>query len=395
MKIAWFHSHLLHPNSGGTRYVTDYCRALAVRGHQVTVFCDVAENSVRGQLAAGGVRLVEMDVRSTNSPLYWLFLPLSLIAKRSRFKSEIREFDFAIATMFPMNILIAGLKIPKIQICYAPFAFFYDKSFLKNFNFAQRAAFFVLGSVWRFWDRRAISRMDELLTINKTMVPIMRNLFRRSCKILPGWVKKDSKVDIPEEEKRRLRRQYPSRILIFHSTDMTALKGTLPFLEVLGEVTKVFTDFKLLISVYVDLPEQIRKLCDRIRALGLEQNVEYIGCLPKEKLPLYYASVDFVAQPSFNQPLSWPLNESLKYGTPIIGGPMSEETLHKVNGVMIDVANKRESVDSLLWLFENRDSLDTGVNPFGDAPVMDENACLSYLEEILRGLPGKDRWKRS
>ena len=106
MKIAWFHSHLLHPNSGGTRYLLDYCIGLCERGHEVTVFCDVIDKALRSTMHDSGIKTVSMDIFSTNSPVYWVLLPALLLWKRIYYHRQIKTFDVLITTMFPMNILI-------------------------------------------------------------------------------------------------------------------------------------------------------------------------------------------------------------------------------------------------------------------------------------------------
>ena len=138
--------------------------------------------------------------------------------------------------------------------------------------------------------------------------------------------------------------------LLFHSTDLTGIKGTYPLLEVVRQLLPEFPELKLLVTVYLDLPDGIERLRKRIKEMGLEDNVEYLGCLPKEQLPLYYSAVDFVCQPSLNQPANWPLKEAMLCGTPIIGGKESEEVDGR-NGVKIDVSNTEESVSLLRDLF--------------------------------------------
>ena len=127
MRIAWFHSHLLNPNSGGTRFVMDYAGGLSRNhGHRVTLFVDVAAPEARGYLAEKGVDLVELDTRSTNSPIYYLTLPWRINRKRRQLAERMADFDICVNSMFPMNVLTADFAMPRVQMCYEPFAFFYD-----------------------------------------------------------------------------------------------------------------------------------------------------------------------------------------------------------------------------------------------------------------------------
>ena len=87
MRIAWFHSHLLHVNSGGTRFVLDYTEALQRNhGHQITLFCDVASREAVAQVEQAGMKLVQLDRESTNSPTYWLTLPAGFAGQELNWK---------------------------------------------------------------------------------------------------------------------------------------------------------------------------------------------------------------------------------------------------------------------------------------------------------------------
>src|SRR5262245_59671774 len=118
LRIAWFHSHLLHINSGGTRFVLDYSEGLhRYHGHDVTIFCDVACAEAARQIRVAGIRLVELDRSSTNSPIYWLTLPYRIRRKRRELKEMMRDQDVIVNSMFPMNWLVCEYALPKLQIC--------------------------------------------------------------------------------------------------------------------------------------------------------------------------------------------------------------------------------------------------------------------------------------
>src|SRR5271157_3121520 len=145
MRIAWFHSHLLHINSGGTRFVLDYTEGLQRNhGHKITLFCDVASGEALAQVERASMKLVELDHESTNTAAYWLTLPGRIRRKRADLKNVLQEYDFIINSMFPMNWLVCDFELPKIQICYEPFAFFYDKGFLQNFRLYHRLFFRIM-----------------------------------------------------------------------------------------------------------------------------------------------------------------------------------------------------------------------------------------------------------
>ena len=119
-----------------------------------------------------------------------------------------------------------------------------------------------------------------------------------------------------------------------------------------------YPEVKLLFSIYVDDPAGTKKFLHRVTELGLDNNVEYLGCLPKEELPLCYSAADYVCQPSINQPSNGPLKEALHCETPIIAGVESEEVREFQNGCRIDVRNADASAEKIVELIKNRGSLD-------------------------------------
>ena len=383
MKIAWFHGNMQHTNSGGTRFVIDYSIGLKrLFGHDVTVFCDCASAEVISQLEAAGVPVVETDRTSTNSPLYWLTLPLRNRAKQRKLRYVEAEFDCIVNSLFPMNVLVADFKVPKVQMCYEPFAFFYDPGFLKNFTLPQQLFFRVMKVLYEKSDKQAVEKMEQILTVNKTNLPKIEAIYGRSA--TPVYAGIDPKVyrRAGEGEIALLREKHPGEPLLFHSTDLTGIKGTYPLLETIKRLLPEFPGIKLLMTVYLDLPDGVARLKKRIKEMGMERHVEYLGCLPKEDLPLYYSAVDFVCQPSLNQPANWPLKEAMLCGTPIIGGAESEEVDGR-NGAKIDVSDPARAATILKELFaKDRSAFEIDVKGLKREYSID--ACLAQFNDVVK-----------
>ncbi|MHB9138369.1 MAG: glycosyltransferase family 4 protein [Victivallaceae bacterium] len=384
MRIAWFHSHFMHVNSGGTRFVLDYSYALQHNhGHQVTLFCDIASSEVATQLEQCGMKLVQLDRESTNSPGYWLTLPGRIRRKTAELEPVLRDYDFIINSMFPMNWLVCDFKLPKLQICYEPFAFFYDKGFLQNFKFHHRMFFRVMKLLYSGKDKAAVRKMDKVLTINKTNVPKLFEEYGINVTPLYAGIDTELYKRAPASDVAELRKKHSGFPLLFHSTDLTGIKGSYPLLEVINELRGSYPEVKLLFTVYVNDPVGTEKFLKRISELGLQKNVEFLGCLPKEKLPLYYSAVDFVCQPSINQPANWPLKESLLCGTPIIAGIESEEVKDFVNGCQIEVRNKNASAVKLCDLMARRSELNLEESVTELLRDFSRNSCVAQLNRMI------------
>jgi len=150
---------------------------------------------------------------------------------------------------------------------------------------------------------------------------------------------------------------------------------------VIAILKEKYPAIKLLFTVYVDNRPATRKFLQRIAELGLDDNCEFLGCLPKKQLPLYYSAADFVCQPSLNQPANWPLKEALLCGTPIIGGVESEEVKEMVNGIRIDVNAREKAAEKLDGLFQSQGSLNVDFRELVDNYSFD--GCLGKLASVL------------
>ena len=387
MRIAWFHSHLLNVNSGGTRFVLDYTEALQrSHGHQITLFCDVASREAVTQVEKAGMKLVQLDRESTNSPAYWLTLPSRIKRKRVELEKVLQDYDFIINSMFPMNWLVCDFKLPKIQICYEPFAFFYDKGFLQNFRLHHRLFFRAMKLLYAGTDKAAVEKMDQVITVNKTNIPKLFEEYGITASPVYAGIDTDMYKRAGEQEIEELRKKHPGFPLLFHSTDLTGIKGSYPLLDVIAELRNTCPEVKLLFTVYVNDPVGTEKFLKRISELNLRGNVEFLGCLPKEKLPLYYSAVDFVCQPSINQPANWPLKESLLCGTPIIAGIESEEVREFINGCRIEVRNTNAAVVKLLSLFQQRNQLNLDESIAELLKDYSRKSCVALLDRIIKDI---------
>jgi len=271
-----------------------------------------------------------------------------------------------------------------VQVCYEPFAFFYDPGFLRNFTKAQQLFFRVMKVLYEGADKAAVAKMDRILTVNKTNLPKIQAIYGRSA--TPVYAGIDPRIyhRAAASDIERVRDRHPGNPLLFHSTDLTGIKGTYPLLETVRRLLPDVPGIKLLVTVYLDLPDGIARLKRKIRDMGLETNVEYLGCLPKEQLPLYYSAVDFVCQPSLNQPANWPLKEAMLCNTPIIGGVESEEVDEK-NGVRLDVSNPVQAAAILKTLFvRDRSSFSIDVEALKREYSID--ACLTQFNKAVESV---------
>ena len=383
MKIAWFHTHLIHTNSGGTRFVLNYAEYLKkLYGHDITVFTDIASDETIKAISDTNIDLVIMDHKSTNSFFYWLTLYPRLYIKRKKYASILSGFDLIISSMFPMNLLIQNINKPKVQICYEPFAFFYDTGYLKNFKLQYQYFFKIMKFLYSKQDIKATKKINKIITINKTNIKKTEEIYNITPSVVYAGIDTNIYKPLLTEHVKLIKNKHLGNPLLFHSTDLTGIKGSFRLLQIISELRKTFPEIKLIFTIYVNDTIGTERFLKKIKELGIEKNCEYLGCLEKDQLPLYYNAVDFVCQPSINQPANWPLKESLLCGTPIIGGIESEEVIDFVNGCKINVNEMKESFVILSKLFAETDRLQVS-----SAKIIKDysiRSCISLFNDILR-----------
>ena len=96
--------------------------------------------------------------------------------------------------------------------------------------------------------------------------------------------------------------------------------------------------------------------------------------------------MDFVCQPSINQPANWPLKESLLCGTPIIAGIESEEVREFINGCRIEVRNTNAAVVKLLSLFQQRNQLNLDESIAELLKDYSRKSCVALLDRIIKDI---------
>ena len=88
-----------------------------------------------------------------------------------------------------------------------------------------------------------------------------------------------------------------------------------------------------------------KSLEDKVKSLGLEKEVQFLGKVSHEELPGYYNMADVFALPSFMEGTPMVLMEALSCGTPVIAtkvGGVPDIVVHCSNGIMIDEGTPEE-----------------------------------------------------
>lgn len=335
-KVYWLHPHFYNW-MGGHKFIYEVITRLKNEYQvEVTLITSGLSKSAEKKWLAAKVPIIKLSGFSTNTPFYWVFLPFFLMWEKWYLKS-IKKIDLKaafISSMFPSNTLAMNLSQKTAQLCYEPFAFFYDQNFLDGFPLTYRLFAHFTKFLYQGLDRRSVRHNQVICTLSE---------YNRA------WIKDAYQVDsvavyegvdtefFRHRVSARLREKYQGQEVIFHSTDYTPIKGTLLLLKALPEIIEKVPQVKLVISETLPNSPLKNEVVALVETLKLGHYVEFAGFLPYDELPEYLSLAKVVVQPSIQQSMNLTVKEAMACGTPIITSLEGhEQTKNGEAGFLLD-----------------------------------------------------------
>lgn len=339
-KIIWLYPKL-EKWMGGTRYVFECCKLLN-KQYDLTVVCQKGDKLVLSKFDEEKIKYVNLRSLSFSDLKFWFFYKFTLSRDRKRLDKIITGNAIIITGMYPMNLLAAKYPNKHLQIIYEPFAFFYDDYFLKSFG---HPTYFFFKIVKRFFskaDIRATQQSDAALVLSEFEANQVKKIYKIDSQVIYEGV--DVSFFYPRNTS-EYEVKYKGYFPIMHSTGFDSFKGTDLLINSLVKLKSVIPNYKLLITYTRENTERLNGYKEFILNYNLEDNVEFIGLLPYEKLPVLYSYVKFYIEVGINRSMSLSNKEALACGTPVIrGDDSSEEIIDGYNGLLVDP----HSVDDLV-----------------------------------------------
>lgn len=379
MKIAWLHSHLLNPNSGGTRYITDFITGLKKLGVEVDLYCDQISDQSRSYFKEKNIKVTIIDKLSTWSAIYWLTLPLRIINKRSFFNSLKSEYDVFITSMFPMNLVPQALNVKCVQICFEPYAFFYDSKYITKFKITVQLFFKLMSILYSNQDRIFTSKSKLIITVSESSKKKIKNVYKMNSKIIRASVDSSRKKNVQKKSINEFRNKFNGSPLLLHTTDYTGNKATNFVVEIVSKLKKYFPKIKLLLVYYINDQKVFIDIKNKYKN---NSSIIVLNAFPHEQMPLVYTSVDYVIQPNIDRGESWPLREAILFKTPIIGGMLCEECFSEQFSIKINPIDLDSSVNRVKD-FINRKRYEFSFNSIEKYSLdLNTKKLLKYISKI-------------
>ena len=295
-----------------------------------------------------GINITTISKYSTDSVLFWLNFSKQIKNEIKFLKDKSKNYDVVISSIFPMNILANSLNLPHMQICFQPFAFFWDPLMIKKLPISKRLFVYFLKTKFGKLDINSTKQSRKILTINNGSRNSILQIYHKDS--VPTFMGVDVNVVNVEIEKK-----YVGKKIILHSTDWTPLKKTSWLIQQFYLIQKKYPDVILLITEPKTDSKLKRIELEKIKKDAIE-NIEFLGAVSYDVLSQYYTRADLVVYPGFGSGITTSLFvlECMAYETPaIVSNYASEDVEAGKTGLVFNTDDEFQKC--ILSLLSNDD----------------------------------------
>ena len=135
-------------------------------------------------------------------------------------------------------------------------------------------------------------------------------------------------------------------------------KGLDYLLQALNTVKKKVPDVKLIVGGEGELLDRYRQVSS---SLGLEENVEFVGFIPDDKIVQYYNRCDLFVLPSISaeqEGFGMVLLEAMACGRPVIGTEIvgvAKDLKERGAGIIVECGDAKGLAEAILHILQNKD----------------------------------------
>jgi glycosyltransferase involved in cell wall biosynthesis len=178
--------------------------------------------------------------------------------------------------------------------------------------------------VKRWMEQRVYERCDRFIVLSKAFGTILHQQYQipdRKIHVIPGGV--DTSRFQPNLSRQQAREQlnwHQDRTILFTPRRLVHRMGIDTLLTALAKIKSRIPDVWLAVAGKGPLRDSLEQ---QVTALGLNEQVKFLGFLPDDQLPIAYQAADLTVVPSQSlEGFGLILLESLACGTPVLSTPV-------------------------------------------------------------------------
>jgi len=350
----------------GTKFVLEVVKRLQKKV-DIEIFIQNWDPKIIKKFTDEWIKVNNFRSLSTNSKLFWFFLPYICIKNANTLQNELKRwrFDTVVTNMFPMNYIATKLKWFNIyQYCYEPFAFFWDKEMLKWYGFMFRFILKILKLLYGKLDIYWTKYGKKVFTLVPEISDSIRNIYGINSIVTYLWIDTDffSKKDwslIPVVIKNIVK----AKKILLHSNDFTPIKRLDFVLQIMKEIKKKRNDIVCLITTSIPDKNKLKQLQEKIEKMWIDDVIIVLGFVDYNLLPQYYSISDlwlytWTSQGCWTSAASLTVLEWMACWLPFLRtNDTDHEVLDKINWFLLDPYDLQKWADTILTNIDNHQLL--------------------------------------
>jgi glycosyltransferase involved in cell wall biosynthesis len=361
-------THFFPPHVGGIEKVAEeQCKRLSKLGYQVSVL--TSKTHKQNEHYIEGIHVFPYPVLSLAERV-GLPYPVPLFKAYKIFTEVIRKCDIVHVHGHPYISSYIACKIAKKYkkpLILTQHNTFID--FQSWLNIVEHLNDWVVG-------RMVLKDADKVITVSRKTMEYVLKLGADKSKTSVMYNGVDQNFFYPmNKEKSRDKLGLPENKMLILTVRRLVYKNGLDTL--IESASLLARDFPNLLFIVIGNGPDRKFITNRIRQLGVNDNVRLAGFVPEELLPLYYNAADYFVIPSSSgEGLPMVLLEAMACGLPVIAttvGGTPEIIKDMVNGALVPPRNQEalaQAISKLLSLkkesqairIENRKTVEANFN---------------------------------
>ena len=361
-------THFFPPHIGGIEKVAEeQCKRLSKLGYQVSVLTSTTDT--QNEHSREGIHLFSYPTLNILERV-GLPYPVPLFKAYRIFTDVIRKCDLVHVHGHPYISSYMACKIAKKHkkpLILTQHNTFID--FQSWLNILEHLNDWCVGST-------VLKDADRVITVSRKTMEYVLKLGAGKSKTSVMYNGVDQNFFYPmNKEKSRDKLGLPENKMLILTVRRLVYKNGLDTL--IKSASLLARDFPNLLFIVIGNGPDRKFIANRIRQLGVNENVRLAGFVPEELLPLYYNAADYFVIPSSSgEGLPLVLLEAMACGLPVIAttvGGTPEIIKDMVNGALVPPRNQEalaQAISKLLSLkkesqairIENRKTVEANLN---------------------------------
>lgn len=192
------------------------------------------------------------------------------------------------------------------------------------------------------------------------------NLDPNKIKIVPCGVDLKKFKPADRKEARKKIKYLENQKIILYVGRIEWRKGLGTLISALGKVTKLRSELKEKIKLIIigniksqkdrkADKQEVKRLKDLARSLGVRELIDFIGLVPQEKLRYYYSAADTCVIPSYYEPFGMVALEAMTAKTPVIAskiGGLQYTVQDRKTGLLFPPRNPKALTEKIIKIFD-------------------------------------------